>query len=341
MKQQAISIGILSVVFSVAAFGQTPPPPPPPPDAAPRTLSGGVLNGKALSLPRPPYPPAARAVNAEGPVTVQVLIDENGEVVSASAVSGHPLLRSAAVSAARQARFAPTLLAGSPVKVTGVITYNFVGAAPNITSSWYQIAFDLGFPEASGKLRPGSSLQSIANRLPQAMTEQKSALERLEEEALAEDRRSFTALNAPVPQPTPKPANRDRIPTADRYTVIGDRDFTALNAPARQLNEGTRASLRSIGDQLESAIADKPRELWVFQMGRSLGRFLAVLESDGEIESNIAELRILLATAGQDSPSALISRIEKLIEDASVRPLSDEIRSILKADLERLRNIQL
>lgn len=103
-----------------------PPPPPPPPKAAPKTISGGVLNGKATSLPKPPYPPAARAVRASGPVSVQVLISETGSVISASAVSGHPLLRPAAVAAARGARFSPTLLSGQPVKVSGVITYNFV-----------------------------------------------------------------------------------------------------------------------------------------------------------------------------------------------------------------------
>ncbi|HSK70714.1 MAG TPA: TonB family protein [Pyrinomonadaceae bacterium] len=101
-----------------------PPPPPPPPPSKP--ISGGVVNGKATSLPQPAYPPAARAVRASGAVNVQVLIDENGSVVSANAVSGHPLLRQAAEGAARRARFAPTKLSGQPVKVNGVIVYNFV-----------------------------------------------------------------------------------------------------------------------------------------------------------------------------------------------------------------------
>ncbi len=99
--------------------------PPPPPKPKPKTISGGVLNGKATSLPKPGYPPAAKAIRASGAVSVQVLIDESGRVVSASAVSGHPLLRAAAVSAAQGARFSPTLLSGQPVKVSGVITYNF------------------------------------------------------------------------------------------------------------------------------------------------------------------------------------------------------------------------
>jgi protein TonB len=106
--------------------GAPPPPPPPKPKPVPKQISGGVLNGKATSLPKPPYPPAARAVRASGAVSVQVLIDESGSVVSASAVSGHPLLRAAAVQAARSARFSPTQLSGQPVKVSGVITYNFV-----------------------------------------------------------------------------------------------------------------------------------------------------------------------------------------------------------------------
>ena len=90
-----------------------------------KTISGGVLNGKATSLPQPSYPPAARAVGARGAVSVQVLVNERGEVVSATAVSGHALLRAAAVEAARRARFTPTKLSGQPVKVSGVITYNF------------------------------------------------------------------------------------------------------------------------------------------------------------------------------------------------------------------------
>ena len=91
-----------------------------------KTISGGVLNGKAISKPEPPYPALAKAARASGTVTVQVTVDETGKVVAAKAVSGHPLLQSAAVAAARQATFTPTLLSGKPVKVTGVLTYNFV-----------------------------------------------------------------------------------------------------------------------------------------------------------------------------------------------------------------------
>lgn len=106
---------------------EPPPPATPTPAARPRApISGGVLNGKAISRPQPAYPAIARAARASGTVTVQVTIDESGRVVSARAVSGHPLLQQPAVQAAYGARFSPTLLSGQPVKVTGVITYNFV-----------------------------------------------------------------------------------------------------------------------------------------------------------------------------------------------------------------------
>jgi protein TonB len=101
-----------------------PPPPPKPTPHAP--ISGGVLNGKAVHLVQPPYPPIARSAHASGQVVVQVLIDENGNVVAAHATSGHPLLQAAAVNAARASKFTPTKLSGQPVKVNGVIIYNFL-----------------------------------------------------------------------------------------------------------------------------------------------------------------------------------------------------------------------
>jgi len=108
-------------------IAEEPPPPPEPKPTPPRApISGGVLNGKAISLPKPAYPPIAKQAHASGTVVVQVTIDENGNVISAHAVSGHPLLQAVAVAAARGARFSPTKLSGQPVKVTGVITYNFV-----------------------------------------------------------------------------------------------------------------------------------------------------------------------------------------------------------------------
>ena len=88
-------------------------------------VSVGVLNGRAISLPKPDYSAAARQANATGSVTVQVTVDEQGNVIVAKAVSGHPLLQESAVAAAREAKFSPATIEGQPVKISGVITYDF------------------------------------------------------------------------------------------------------------------------------------------------------------------------------------------------------------------------
>src|SRR5712691_213774 len=103
-------------------IAEAPPPPPKPTPHAP--ISGGVLNGKAVHLVTPPYPAIARSAHASGQVVVQVLIDENGNVLTAHASSGHPLLQAAAVAAAKSSKFTPTKRSRQPVKVNGVIIYN-------------------------------------------------------------------------------------------------------------------------------------------------------------------------------------------------------------------------
>jgi len=100
-------------------------PPPPAPRPILKPVSGGVLNGIALTLPAPLYPESARRVRMSGIVTIEVVVDETGKVISAVATSGPGLLRDVDVQAALRARFSPTKLSGQPVKVSGLINYKF------------------------------------------------------------------------------------------------------------------------------------------------------------------------------------------------------------------------
>lgn len=100
-------------------------PPPVAPKPMLRPVSGGVLNGTAVNLPPPTYPEAAKRMRVAGVVTVQVIVDETGKVISAEATTGPPSLRDVAVQAALRARFSPTKLSGQPVKVSGLINYKF------------------------------------------------------------------------------------------------------------------------------------------------------------------------------------------------------------------------
>jgi TonB family protein len=111
------------------------PKPPDPPKSVTQTraddnrqplrLASTVLQGKAIVRRTPDYPPLGKQIRLEGSVSVEVMIAPDGHVESVRAVSGHPLLASAALAAARGWRFEPTLLNGTPVQVTGIIVFNF------------------------------------------------------------------------------------------------------------------------------------------------------------------------------------------------------------------------
>jgi TonB family protein len=111
----------------VVGSGDEPPPPPPALAEPPKIIrkSGGVLAGEAIKRTEPAYPALAKAARVAGAVVVEVTIDEAGNVISSRSISGHPLLKDAAVQAARGWKFKPTLLAGQPVKVIGTLTFNF------------------------------------------------------------------------------------------------------------------------------------------------------------------------------------------------------------------------
>ena len=151
-----------------------------------KTVSGGVLNGKATNLVKPPFPAAAKAVRAEGAVNVQVTIDEQGNVISATAVSGHPLLRAGAVQAARASKFSPTTLEGKPVKVTGVIVYNFT--LPKADESEVEsqrlipmglVMFLTALKEIPGDAESDQILLDLGEELPATMKSDRAQFERL------------------------------------------------------------------------------------------------------------------------------------------------------------------
>lgn len=87
--------------------------------------AGGVLNGRAIVKVAPAYPAEAKQVRAQGKVTVRVVINQFGKVVSATATDGRQELVTAAEQPARRWRFSPTLLSGRPVGVLGIIIFDF------------------------------------------------------------------------------------------------------------------------------------------------------------------------------------------------------------------------
>jgi TonB family protein len=120
-----LKVGAVNANEAIRVILDSEPPPTPGPKPILKPVSGGVLNGTAISLPPPIYPEAAKRMRTQGVVSVDVILDETGRVVSANASSGPAMLRDAAVQAALKAKFSPTKLSGQPVKVSGVINYKF------------------------------------------------------------------------------------------------------------------------------------------------------------------------------------------------------------------------
>ncbi len=117
--------GILSSVPNAA-----PPPPPPPKKEAPKptgpiTVGGRVQAAKLIRNPQPVYPQIARQARISGTVELAAIIGEDGHIQELHVVSGHPLLRQAALDAVKQWVYQPTLLNEQPVKVSTTIDVIF------------------------------------------------------------------------------------------------------------------------------------------------------------------------------------------------------------------------
>ncbi|HJQ24981.1 MAG TPA: TonB family protein [Blastocatellia bacterium] len=128
MKRSLLPMGVVTALMIAALCGSMPARAaqqnqPEPPKIIRK--SGGVLQGSATRRVEPAYPPLAKTARISGAVVVEVTVDETGKVISARAISGHPLLKDSATNAARGWEFTPTMLQGTPVKVIGTITFNF------------------------------------------------------------------------------------------------------------------------------------------------------------------------------------------------------------------------
>lgn len=126
-----VTLIVLSLTFTTPAksVGQVPSgfPMQQGEPSAPKKIpiDGGILRGNAIKKVQPKYPKEAKKARVQGPVEVQVIISERGKVVEAIAISGPDLLRKDSVKAAKKWEFKPTELSGVPVKVQGILTFNF------------------------------------------------------------------------------------------------------------------------------------------------------------------------------------------------------------------------
>jgi len=92
---------------------------------APLRVGGRVRPPRVLSKPSPAYPPLAKQTKVQGDVTIDAVIDTEGNVVEMRVVSGHPLLISAALDAVKQWKYEPTYLNDQAIAVQLIVTVTF------------------------------------------------------------------------------------------------------------------------------------------------------------------------------------------------------------------------
>lgn len=275
------------------------------------SISGGVLNGKARNLAVPAYPAAAKAVNASGAVNVQVVIDENGDVASANAVSGHPLLRASSEKAALESKFSPTLLQGQTVKVTGIIIYNYVMPMP-----WVQVGYELSLAEKSLSLK-GYPISSIDRSFPADWTEEKADLEKMRD-YLAEKTKKEKMQQKQAEQPT-----ADAKPAAPKGAFIlgparASKDAYIIGSTTAfdenyQLDSYSAEMLDQLQSKIENRLYDTNKLLY-FKFGKSLGKLIAEADDDYKTSINSQELNQLLAANSSNVSNSFLTNIKNIIE---------------------------
>ena len=145
---------------------------------------------RRFPCPVPSYPAAASSVGASGQVAVQVIIDENGRVISAVPVSGHSLLKASAAEAAKRSTFSATKMSGQPVKVSGIITYNFQSAQNSQASvGQLSVAETPETPENTAEKAPEPPTSEMVTEAARIEREAKLRADRL--------RKSFTSGYSP------------------------------------------------------------------------------------------------------------------------------------------------
>ncbi len=303
-----------------------------------KQINGGVLNGKALSLPKSEYPSAARAVKAEGTVNVQVTIDEQGNVVSASAVSGHPLLRQACEQAALEAKFSPTILSGQTVKVSGVIVYKFVAdvVIRSFAANWYQTGVSLSALDGIPTLKHFEP-NNLNFTIPADWTSERDQIKRLDE--LKKSEMEMIDDNAPkeriIDEKTINPGdNKNTIKTTvTRITVSPDKK--------------TSSEVTAIGQSLISSIkgrlAGDEIKLWYFELGVNFNK--ALLNADSRVENirvdGVKPFRTFIKNSPSEVSEDIISNLEKMASSIEKGIFTDEDTIAMSQLMTKLNNLLL
>ena len=325
MKKRILSIASTIVLGFSIASAQTEPPI--------KTISAGVINGKAQTLAKPAYPAAARAVKAEGAVNVQVVIDETGTVVSATAISGHPLLRQAAEQAALQSKFAPTTLQSQPVKVSGIIVYNFVG--PAVAENWAKVGYDLASFEKFANVNT-FSLNILDKKIPTEWASERGQLEQLGKFAGA------NKLSAPMVAGSAGGGIKSEENNKDIVMKTGDDVTTKKLLIVRSTDIPAEASaeqvsiVQNLTSSVQSRLGSDPKAAWEFNLGVALGRAFSNPRNPSEQPAFVDGVRQQISSAPGDVAPEYLAYANKILAILESKTRTPEERQQIGGLLNKL-----
>ena len=302
---------------------------------APKTISGGVLNGKATSLPKPAFPKAAIAVSASGAVTVQVTVDENRKVTSATAVSGHPLLRESCEQAALAAVFAPTILQGQPGRITGVLVYNFV-----LAMTFTQIGYELSLAKENQSITQ-AQFDSIRGTMRQDWTEEQNLIKKLNALLTAKSANEKVQANPNTLKTTDAPIEYKGIQVNAR-TVLGDRDSSVPIASDVKYALDTESTnvIKEFQSKLKSRISVNDNLAWSFRLGTILGELKVKIDDNKNIEASISQIKQLVENKPAGVSESVAVLATELVKAAEQNVSEAEKSKKLLPLVESLRDLR-
>jgi TonB family protein len=262
----------------------------------------GNIRRKAVFLPKPPYPPGVLEAGADGTVRVEIVIDAEGSVVSAKAISGHPLLYETAETTALKTKFRRAAAADPNFKETGVIVYSFAIER----AGWLRIGYDLAVIQKAPTLRP-----FIVSRVAKAFeADWKGELELLGK--LAEMRRIEMQTDNAVPEDKPVFVRKtDPSQKGARQSSIS----AEIKIPVPNPPTGERIAVaQNLTANLQSRLAGNESDLWKFNLGVNLVKTLEMFRNPTENRAAAEILRQFADSAPSDISPETLTALREVIE---------------------------
>lgn len=277
----------------------------------------GSIKRKAVLLPKPSFPREALEAGADGIVKVEIVIDAPGNVVSAKAILGHPLLFNSAEETARKTKFRSVEPTDENAGETGIITYNFAIEK----AGWTKIAYDLAAIQKAPTLRP-FNVPRIVRAFDPAWTGEKEILDKLSEMRRVEIETQNPVSDKPV-------LVRKNVPNASG-AVVQSSITAEIQLPVRNPPTGERIALaQSLTAALQSRLASDELNLWRFNLGIDLAKTFEAARNPNEARNAAQILKRSAETAPNGVSAESLTALQKLIEvlerEARTREVSNEI----------------